>query len=424
MECPLVPDTVIQMTSLIAWLDASSDDQRRMREIVRLFSQPESRDELGIGQIRDALADALFPGTSTLLTRARYLLFVPWAFRVAAGRTADGAALAAASDKAERQLIGGLRVAGNSGADIAGMLGASAGEALKTLPSSVYWAALGRYGILAEPSMNQTDALAAELERRRHRAASSDSIDEPTSWHLGAWSATLPPVPEGFPADVPGGLALTPDEAAWLKERIEQGAEGTVLDHVLGRRLSASSAPWLDPATADLEGRSQGLLEHAKRFSDAMYGSALLYNTLLAEAYEAQGFDRSSAEAAKHRPALEAWAGDSAIQGRLQAWDLDEFWSVLLPLNARIAAPTRRFVDEWVAIVQGQDAAAIAESKAARVFIANRERQHKRAQARLDNRRLLENWSGASGSGRLTFRWSTVRTIVTDIHDALEGAHA
>src|ERR1700732_3575593 len=52
--------------------DFSREDQRRMREIVNLFTQSESRDELGIGQVRDAFSDSLFPGTSTLHTRARY----------------------------------------------------------------------------------------------------------------------------------------------------------------------------------------------------------------------------------------------------------------------------------------------------------------------------------------------------------------
>ena len=67
--------------AVLAWLDYSEADQRRAREIVALFSQRESRDELGLGRIRDALSDTLFPGTSVLLTRARYLLFVPWLFR-------------------------------------------------------------------------------------------------------------------------------------------------------------------------------------------------------------------------------------------------------------------------------------------------------------------------------------------------------
>ena len=41
-----------------------------------------ARDELGLGVIRDAFVDRLFPGTSTIRTRARYFLFVPWLFRM------------------------------------------------------------------------------------------------------------------------------------------------------------------------------------------------------------------------------------------------------------------------------------------------------------------------------------------------------
>ncbi|WP_374059104.1 DUF6361 family protein [Salinibacterium sp. NG253] len=55
-----------------------------MREIVNLFSDRDSRDELGIGQIRDVLSHTLFPGTSTLLTRARYMLLIPRALTAAA----------------------------------------------------------------------------------------------------------------------------------------------------------------------------------------------------------------------------------------------------------------------------------------------------------------------------------------------------
>ena len=52
--------------AVIAWLDYSQADQRRAREIVAMFSQAESRDEVGLGQIRDALSDTLFPGTPVI----------------------------------------------------------------------------------------------------------------------------------------------------------------------------------------------------------------------------------------------------------------------------------------------------------------------------------------------------------------------
>ncbi len=137
------------MPSLIAWLDASSEEQRRMREIIRLFTERDSRDELGIGQVRDAISDGLFPGTSTLLTRARYLLFVPWCYQLAAGK----ADLLAAADQNERKMIVALR----QEEDFAGLLGMRSGPLLKTLPSTVYRGTLRYYGILRYPVTRALD---------------------------------------------------------------------------------------------------------------------------------------------------------------------------------------------------------------------------------------------------------------------------
>ena len=58
------------MTSTFGWLDTDSEQRRRMLEVVDLFKEEGTVDELGIGSIRDALADSLFPGTSDLHTQA------------------------------------------------------------------------------------------------------------------------------------------------------------------------------------------------------------------------------------------------------------------------------------------------------------------------------------------------------------------
>jgi hypothetical protein len=69
------------MPSIFSWLDYSEQHRRQMLDVIDLFREQETRDEIGIGTVRDAFADALFPGTSTILTRARYFLFVPWVYR-------------------------------------------------------------------------------------------------------------------------------------------------------------------------------------------------------------------------------------------------------------------------------------------------------------------------------------------------------
>jgi len=68
------------MPSVLAWIDHDSKARERTLRILSLFQEKESRDELGLGSVRDSFADQLFPGTSTIQTRLRYMLFVPWIY--------------------------------------------------------------------------------------------------------------------------------------------------------------------------------------------------------------------------------------------------------------------------------------------------------------------------------------------------------
>ena len=49
-----------------------------MRRVLDLFNEKGTRDELRFLNLQIALSDELFPGTTYLLTRLRYVLFIPW----------------------------------------------------------------------------------------------------------------------------------------------------------------------------------------------------------------------------------------------------------------------------------------------------------------------------------------------------------
>ncbi|MGK8889132.1 DUF6361 family protein [Burkholderia gladioli] len=66
--------------SSIGWIDFSSTDRERVAGVLALLSEAGTLDELGIGQLRDAFADCLFPGFSTVQTRAKYFVTVPQIF--------------------------------------------------------------------------------------------------------------------------------------------------------------------------------------------------------------------------------------------------------------------------------------------------------------------------------------------------------
>jgi hypothetical protein len=385
-----------------------------MREIVNLFSERDSRDELGVGQIRDVLSDTLFPGTSTLLTRARYMLFIPWAFASAAKQGLGVDEIARRVDKNERNLISTLK----RETDGEGLLGKTAGAALKTLPSSTYWAALRQYEILIDPSQNQADAIAASIRQA--------PADDDESRSVGPWSPTLPSIPAGFPSDTAGGFDLSRTEAEWLRDRMLNGSEGSLLAHFIDHRPQAErGAPWLEPAVAGASPRVTSDLFHARMFSLAFHGASLLYNLLLAETYEAAGYDRVIGRVEAYRERLSEWQNDrDAASADLSSWDRKDFWTLVDAKNPRINPSSRAFMNTWLEAVTGRKSLVITDDEGLRSSIGQRERRHKGPQARLHNPRLLQTWQGASGASALTFRWRQVRGILSDLHDGLERADA
>jgi hypothetical protein len=59
----------------IGWIDFSNKDRERAKRLLS-FIKPEGQlDELGVGYIRDAVSNQIFPGISTIQTRAKYFFY-------------------------------------------------------------------------------------------------------------------------------------------------------------------------------------------------------------------------------------------------------------------------------------------------------------------------------------------------------------
>lgn len=389
----------------IAWLDTTSEEQRVARELIALFTQVESRDELGVGQVRDAFSEMLFPGTSVVQTRARYFLFVPWCYRDGRARGTSGERCRARGDAQERRLIKALKYASLD--DAAGLIGVRAGTAVKTLPSAIYWSALRRYQILT----HDTDASHLGLRE----AGDVDPATELADRHLGDWHGALPDPPDGFPEQVPSGFELSHEEAAWLAERVVVSVPGTALSHLIERRERIPDElafPWEVIPESRFEA-----LAHARRFSTVMHGAALLYNLLVAERYERHpNLTRLDDRTEYYRVALEGWheSAIAPITNDLAAWDVDCMWQLVSQVNPRVPPSTRLFVDAWVRSTKRGQAASAADNRTLRQLVHQREAR-KGKQSRLANDKMLATWSGASGAGQLDFRWPTVRRLVNDI---------
>ena len=398
------------MSSVIAWLDSTPEEQRAARELIAMFSDKESRDELGIGPIRDAFSDLLFPGTPVLQTRARYYLFVPWCYRTADVSRFAGAAHRAKGRGNERALIKALGSAQTT--DKRGLIGARAGVKVRNLPSDIYWNGMVRYRV------------------REHRGAigslaltgSPDGATELTDQTFAEWNRTMPSAPVGFPYVVTGGFALSVEEATWLKDRIVAETEGSLLAYLLERNAPVpddSPAPWVAAPESRLEE-----LHHAHLFSAAMHGAALLYNLLIAERYAKAGLEKQDVDKARsYRERLAIWQEElhSTTGSDLRSWDLDRMWEITKGANPNIQPRTEEFVNQWISGIRTTDDTS--DDTTLRALVEEREKR-KGAQSRLKNKKMLAAWTGASGTGRLTYRWGSVKDIVNDIIRGLNDAGA
>lgn len=393
------------MSSILAWLDTSATEQRAAREIIASFSERESRDELGIGQIRDALGDLLFPGTSTLHTRARYFLFIPWCYLARNAQRHHGPSHREIGRKNERKLIESLRTS-DTNTDW-GIIGGRVGPSIKTLPSAVYWNAMRTYGIRTfsgEIGTLQADAF--------------DQMDELAVRLPAEWDPEMPEVPPNFPYEVTGGMEMTEEEAGWLRNRIITSNPHSLLAELIqeGKPTSPNAEfPW---QAADRDKFPE--LDHAFWFSNVMYGAALLYNLAIAEIVEQENPESDDNYVDRYRQLLDDWQNDflRPHQRGIATWNRSDFRKRIQQINPGVSAMTWNFVNSWVNGVLRTSV--VAEDKNLRQLVRARE-SRKGKQSRLGNSALRKNWSGASGAAQLAFRWGTVSTLVNDITHGLNG---
>ena len=397
------------MPSILAWLDYSDDERRRALEIISQLGDHGTVDELGIGTIRDALSERLFPGTSVLHTRARYFLFIPWLYQIVERRYRGSDRVQHHARKAELALIGALL----DGEDKLGIIGRVARDRLKTLPSAMYWAGLRSWGLLNFDG--PLSRFHAELARppSRFRLDHTDDGDLIGDHADGYWHAGMPEAPSGFPEVAQ--LALTRTEAKYLIERITLEHSHSLLAWLARHGQPDDAAlPWEYAQLTQLPARIRVDLEHARLFSETINGAALLYNLMLAEA-------RPMPErVAEYQARLDEWCAMMVGSADdLSSWKRDEFWALISKSNANIPGRTRTFADQWLDAVVAQPGADPAASDVLRQLIRVREQLLKGGLARLSNRAPLERWNGESGTRRLDYRWRVVAGVLDDIHAAL-----
>ena len=401
------------MASSIIWLDFSDDQQRKVNEALRNFETKDTVDDLGLGSVRDAISNALFPGTSVLQTRARYLLFIPWIFQEAFKKSPKQ--LVNKAYDLERNLI----IALLNSEDVDGVIGRVQGKDLKTLPSSIYWSALQMFGIfqLKGSTIRQFGRIAAR---------SRENIEYEGEF-LGSaerfWTE-MPKPPEGFGKFQSADMSLTVEEAGWLCERILSVQQRTGFPSLLSELMALLQNGdgtfleytnlWDIELSEDADFRIRNLVRHSQFFSLLAEGISLLYNSMLIDALKDRGREISFADDYSER--LKVWEG-TALALKLDDWcaNIEIFWSCLNSLNVYPSEKSKYFVAQIAKRIEEEGLDGFSSNQKVENLIFLREKEHKKYQARLHNSGRLFSYRGEAGTRTLNFRWPVVRRILGDV---------
>jgi hypothetical protein len=278
----------------LGWIDFSKEQRNKVLSVINLLSEPGAVDELGIGIIRDAFANIFFPGTSTIQTRAKYFLIVPYLLNeLDREKNMGPKKMMNRLHEQELDIIDILKQSGESG-----VIGETAGRKLKRKPSEIYWNGIRTYGIFTEGKLSLYDYVrVSSLLREKKNSLKAqgngnrkedenDGDDRDAGngeFSGGFWK--LPAYPGNWRENL--SIQLTHLEAEFLKDQIQQSVPDSMLGWILKENVKEIvNLNHFDDLIVLLDrfpDQIQADYLMAKAFADFVYGTHIRYNMILSK---------------------------------------------------------------------------------------------------------------------------------------------
>ncbi|GAA0607702.1 DUF6361 family protein [Virgibacillus siamensis] len=394
----------------LGWIDYSSEHRDKVMAVLDALTAPGAVDELGIGRIRDGFADILFPGTSTIQTRAKYFLIVPYLLmELEKERYAKPEELLEKLGDEEVSLIETLNQEGEDG-----VIGGRAGTRLKRKPSEIYWNGLRTYEIFRYPSLSLMNYAKALFRMKRNKELVNtygneelDDLGDNDGAYFGTfWQCILPE------SDWKNNLTmdLRYDEAQFLKTRITSADKSK--DSLLSYLLQMDHREWKDIESFEAldsiipeSGKLRDDYDQANKFSKFLHGAHIRYNLI--------------ASNGQSETAVKKWT--NWINSDFVKYEFATFpFKKILHRLSIHNYPLFRFLREW------QEAVVAGHNNAMDELIIGREIELKtKDRAKLHNSKMYSYKEGDwIGNDRLQYRFPDSKIIMEDIATGLEGKYA
>jgi len=281
----------------LGWIDFSAKDRSKVLNVLDLLSESGTLDELGIAPVRDGFADLFFPGTSTIQTRAKYFLMVPYILKdMELGHETNPNRMLRVIDEIERncakQLMGQRDIEG-----IIGRRALSQNRWVKRTPADIYWAGIRNYGIFTGGRLSLSEYVKAicalksqketlaRLGNRADNAEDNDADDKDAGGISAMRFWRIPTYQETWKETLK--MALTPDEGSFLKSQIVHLYPDSMLGYIFRENRKEILECRRFQALCSIIHTFPEQVQHdfnlAADFSDFIYVIRTIYNIIISE---------------------------------------------------------------------------------------------------------------------------------------------
>lgn len=234
----------------LGFVNFNTEEKKRVAKMMQLLQESEAIEELGIGRVRDHFSNTLFPGTSTLQHHAKYFAVLPSLYYHAGHcdkRFTQRPEVERYIKEAEIQITRQLAEDenGNFRENLTGITGINTykdaltdyRKYVKYDPAYIYGSGLATYGMIPNTDIL---GLILELNKSHHndphnKSMRSDENQTEDAYEHSGTKQVIKTCEEKY--DFFNGktmkLALTEKEAEFLKGRILQSCEDTMLSYLL-----------------------------------------------------------------------------------------------------------------------------------------------------------------------------------------------
>ncbi len=399
----------------IGFIYTDSKMLNQAQQIMALCTEKGALDELGIGRIRDLFSNALFPGITSLQTRAKYFAVLPQIYEELSKTNLKNPQHARDAirdaDKALAQEL--VANSGEEGGIVGGTMANEPRKKVKYDATYIYWNGLQTFGIIDNPNEVAVGKFLhnASLKRKEtssiiEESAETFNVDRP-------WNMPILTVEE---LSMSRSINLTRSEAEFLMNRLSRAekVKGSLLLELLTN----------DQATADVLSSIQydelrPLIRQSKiaevydmsvDFANFMHGIYLRYNMLLGEINPIDSSEKTYC--------------DEKIKVEFEKWFNTE-WPFISNRMHKIW--------NWVDTHAMRDSSCLAFCKSIwhdldnsnfdqlDIDIAKREEKNKGARKKIRNPEYYQfKPSHYVQYGYLQYRWPVARQVICDIQKALQ----